>query len=89
MIRTQVGITALGAARLYRGLFDFPVLNSPAKVVSDPERANELNREVTEVVSPCSHQPRHDAEGGSVVLDIRRVSTSGSEVHTVEGGNIV
>jgi hypothetical protein len=88
-----VVITAFGAARLYRGLADFPVLNSSPKIASDTERVNELNREVTEVVSPCLHQPLHDAEGGLVVLDIRQVSTSGSEVHmeeeTFEGGNIV
>jgi hypothetical protein len=85
MFHTQVGITALGAARLYRGLFDFPVLNSPAKVVSDHERANEFNREVTEVVSPCSHQPRQDAEGGSVVLEVHMEKT----VEVTVSSNIV
>ena len=93
MLRTQGIVTALGTARLYRGFADFPVLNSSPEIVSDTERANKLNRDVTEVVSPCSHQPRHDTEGESVVLDIQQVSTSGSEVlhmeETFEGGNIV
>ncbi|KAH9036731.1 hypothetical protein EDB83DRAFT_1757480 [Lactarius deliciosus] len=68
-------ITPLGAARLYRGLINYPVSNGLAMVV---------NEHHGEPFSPFSHQAcrtaQHDAEGGSVVLDSLPVKTSGSEV---------
>ena len=82
MFRTQVIVSTLGATRLYRGLVDFPMNNSSAKVAS-----SDAGR-----VSGASHQPRHEAVGGLVVLDTLQVTVSVSEVQTAkafEGGNIV
>ncbi|KAI9455444.1 hypothetical protein BJY52DRAFT_1386110 [Lactarius psammicola] len=94
MFCTQVVITALGAARIHRGLVDHPPFNGSAEVVGGTKWANEPN---SKPVSPFSHQShrtkrQHDAEGGSVVLDTLPVTTSVSEVHkaeTFEGGNVV
>ncbi|KAH8982680.1 hypothetical protein EDB92DRAFT_2117705 [Lactarius akahatsu] len=80
-------ITPLGAARLYRELIDYPTSNGVVKVVTSGGPHGEHS-------SPFSHQTystkiQHDAEGGSVVLEVK---TSDSEVpkgETFEGGNIV
>ncbi|KAH9063761.1 hypothetical protein EDB83DRAFT_2675224 [Lactarius deliciosus] len=80
-------IAPLGAARLYRGLIDYPPSNGLVTVVDEPLDEH----------PPPSHQThrtrqKHDSEGGSVVLDILPVKTSVSEVpkgETFEGGNIV
>ncbi|KAH9001600.1 hypothetical protein EDB92DRAFT_2110559 [Lactarius akahatsu] len=80
-------IVPLSAARLYRGLIDYPS-NGLVTVVNEP---------LGEHSTPFSHQTyrtkqKHDSEGGSVVLDILPVKTSGSEVpkgETSEGGNVV
>lgn len=88
-----VMIASLGAARLHRGLVDFPALNSSAKTAHGTEWACEHKREV---VSPqsCRTMRGHDTEGVEVVLDalpVTRYSTS--EVlkteKTFEGANIV
>ncbi|KAI9442613.1 hypothetical protein H4582DRAFT_2073188 [Lactarius indigo] len=78
-------IAPLGAARLYRGLVDYPVSNGLTVAVNEPH---------DELVSPFSHQTyrtkQHDAEGGSVVLDILPAKTYGSEVpmrETFEGAS--
>ncbi|KAH8994749.1 hypothetical protein EDB86DRAFT_1244775 [Lactarius hatsudake] len=90
-------ITALGAARLYRGLIDYPASNSSVKVVSSSSGRH------SELVSPFSHQThrkayrakiQHDAGGGSIVLDNLNlpVKTSDSEVtrgEMSEDGNVV
>ncbi|KAH9048280.1 hypothetical protein EDB84DRAFT_1557074 [Lactarius hengduanensis] len=81
-------IVPLGAARLYRGLIDYPAFNGLVTVVNEP---------LGEHSSPFSHQTyrtkqKHDSKGGSVVLDILPVKASGSEVpkgETSEGGNVV
>ncbi|KAH9021229.1 hypothetical protein EDB84DRAFT_1580928 [Lactarius hengduanensis] len=80
-------IAPLGAARLYRGLIDYPASNG--LVVSNEPRG--------EHSSPFSGQmyrtKQHDSGGGSVALDTLPVKTSDdSEVpkgKTFEGGNIV
>ncbi len=88
-------ITALGAARIHRGLVDYPAFNGSPQVVNGIERANEPDSELVSPFSHQSHQPKRlpDAEGGSVVvLDTLPITTSGSEVHraeTFEGGNVV
>ncbi|KAH9062474.1 hypothetical protein EDB87DRAFT_1682117 [Lactarius vividus] len=80
-------IAALGAARLYRGLIDYPASNGLVMVVNKPH---------SELLSPFSHQTcrtaQHNEEAGSVVPDSLAVKTSGSEVargETLEGGNRV
>ncbi|KAI9442612.1 hypothetical protein H4582DRAFT_1929486 [Lactarius indigo] len=84
-----LSLTAVGAARIYRGLVDYPAFDSSAKMVNEPHDA---------LASPISHQTyqakkQHDAEGRSVVLGTLPVKTSGgSEVprgETFEGGNVV
>lgn len=94
MLRPQVIITALGAARIHRGLIDYPALNGSAKAASGTEWANVHNR--SEITSPISHQScpakrEHDTEGVSVVVGAFSV-TSSTEVHRAEtfgGGNTV
>ncbi|KAH9159856.1 hypothetical protein EDB89DRAFT_2082913 [Lactarius sanguifluus] len=69
-------ITALGAARLYRGLIDYPASNNSVKSYRRAYRT----------------KMQHDAEGGSIVLDNLPDKTSDSEVtreETFEGGNAV
>ncbi|KAH9006164.1 hypothetical protein EDB86DRAFT_3070183 [Lactarius hatsudake] len=80
-------IAPLGAARLYRGLIDYPATNGLVKVVNEPRG---------EQSSPFSHQTyrtkQHDSVGGSVALDTLPVKTSDSGVlerEMFEGGNIV
>ncbi|KAH9067630.1 hypothetical protein EDB87DRAFT_14857 [Lactarius vividus] len=81
-------VTPLGAARLYRGLIDYPTSNSLVKVVNEPHGEHSF---------PFSHQTyrtkqQHDSGGRSAVLDILPVRTPESEVpkgETFEGGDVV
>ncbi|KAF8261450.1 hypothetical protein EI94DRAFT_798114 [Lactarius quietus] len=88
-------ITSLGAARLHRGLVDYPALARSTKAASGIERAtNGLNSEATSPLSHHSYQTKreHDTERVSVVLDALPAATSSTEAHKVEtfdGGNIV
>ncbi|KAH9180202.1 hypothetical protein EDB89DRAFT_2224070 [Lactarius sanguifluus] len=77
-------IAPLGAARLYRGLINYPASNGLGTVVNEPlgEHSHKTDRT----------KQKHDSEGGSVVLDILPVKRSDSEVpkrETFEGGDIV
>ncbi|KAH9035734.1 hypothetical protein EDB85DRAFT_2288506 [Lactarius pseudohatsudake] len=88
MYRTQVVISPLGAARLFRELIDYPTSNGVVKVVSGP------HGEHSTPFSHKSHQTKkqHDSGGETIVLDILPVKTTDSEVpkgETFEGGNIV
>jgi hypothetical protein len=81
-------IASLGAARIHRGLVDFPALNSTAKTAHGTEWAGEHNREA---VSPQGFRTMrsHDSDGVKVA---HPVTTYSSEVHkteTFEGANIV
>ncbi|KAH9050969.1 hypothetical protein EDB83DRAFT_2522419 [Lactarius deliciosus] len=80
-------IAPLGAARLYRGLIDYPATIGLVKVINEPRGEHS---------SPFSHQTyrtkQHDSAGGSVALDTLPVKTSDSEVlkgEMFESGNIV
>lgn len=79
-------ITSLGAARIHRGLVDYPALNCSVKTAHGTDCAGEHNREP---VSPQGFRAMrgHDTEGVEVP-----VTTCSSEVHkteTFEGANIV
>ncbi|KAH9056692.1 hypothetical protein EDB87DRAFT_1833636 [Lactarius vividus] len=81
-------IAPLGAARLYRGLIDYPASHGLVNVVNEPHGEHS---------SPFSHQTyrtkkKHDREGGSIVLDSLPVKTSDSKFpkgETFERGDIV
>ncbi|KAH8991110.1 hypothetical protein EDB86DRAFT_3080091 [Lactarius hatsudake] len=80
-------IAPLGAARLYRGLIDFPASNGLVTVGNEP-----LDEHPSSSHQTYRTRQKHDSEGGSVVLDILPVKTSASEVpkgETFEGDNIV
>ena len=84
-------VSAVGAARLYRGLVESSTINGSAKADSDTGWASSHPAHV------CSghHAPKQRAssgtEGDLVVLNTQQVTTPGSvqTAETVEGGNIV
>ena len=89
MFCAQVVIASLGAARIHRGLVEFPALNCSAKTTHGTDRAGEHNHEP---VSPQSWRKMRSHDRGEVVLNAPPVTACSTEVHkaeTFEGGNIV
>ena len=88
MFRPQVIITALGAARIHRGLIDYPAFNDSAKAAGGTvEWPNGLNN--SESTSPlsnrsCPTKREHDTKGVSVVVGAFPVAMSSTEVHRAE-----
>ena len=87
MFCAQVVISSLGAARIHRGLVDFPALHASVKT------AHGTGEHAREPVSPQSWRTKrgHDTEDVGVVLNAPPGTTCSTEIHkeTFEGANTV